>query len=525
MLLDMNCQAQAPLAHEELGLAKKEPYSRDAWNNLIPDPKGYPWLVGHACIAPGPIGDYYSCIPRHCILRILDRNGRPAANALIKVWQDVNGIYSGKPKLKGKTNSHGLWQLPNRRARRSNPFGEISSSGSGDVFFMQISARGETDFAWLDINDLNQAFWSGQKNRAVFVRRTNIPSYNAIAKPADLTAKLDGNHVLLRWKPVSKALSYRVYSADGDVGIFCTPIAKTQSAEWRGLAPEAHMTRYAVTAIGRYGKESAMSASVRFIRFQQPWGIAIRPDGRILIRDAGFSRTALLDSNGQAIGLMGSRNYHFEGSFDIALDPHGRILCAKRGNEDNPNSGFTIQSPDFQIIRSYRVSEGSDPGHFNKPMGICSDSHGNIFIADTENNRVQEFTPQGKFLQIIGADELRLPMKVAADTHNHLYVVDFGSNKIYQYTLQTDGSWKMKNKLSGVKEPVSAAIDSRGRIFASSHRFAAVHMFSTEGKDVWQWKGNVKDMLSGPRGIAFNGKGFFYVVDEALRDVIKVKMP
>src|SRR4051812_16634308 len=45
---------------------------------------------------------------------------------------------------------------------------------------------------------------------------------------------------------------------------------------------------------------------------------------------------------------------------------------------------------------------GSGPGEFNYPFGITFDPSGNLWIADDQNNRVQEFTGAGALLRTFG---------------------------------------------------------------------------------------------------------------------------
>lgn len=39
-------------------------------------------------------------------------------------------------------------------------------------------------------------------------------------------------------------------------------------------------------------------------------------------------------------------------------------------------------------------SLGSGNGQFNSPRGMAVDSSGNVYVADTGNNRIQKFSPQ-----------------------------------------------------------------------------------------------------------------------------------
>ncbi len=44
-------------------------------------------------------------------------------------------------------------------------------------------------------------------------------------------------------------------------------------------------------------------------------------------------------------------------------------------------------------------SRGSADGQFNNPRGIAVDSDGNVYVADSGNNRIQKFSRFGTFLK------------------------------------------------------------------------------------------------------------------------------
>jgi tripartite motif-containing protein 2/3/tripartite motif-containing protein 71 len=61
---------------------------------------------------------------------------------------------------------------------------------------------------------------------------------------------------------------------------------------------------------------------------------------------------------------------------------------------------------------------GSNPGLFNMPQAMALDESGHIWVADTGNHRIQEFSPDGKVISVVGkpgagAHEFRSPSGIA----------------------------------------------------------------------------------------------------------------
>jgi len=105
------------------------------------------------------------------------------------------------------------------------------------------------------------------------------------------------------------------------------------------------------------------------------------------------------------------------------------------------------------------VSSGS--GQFNAPTHMAVDGYGNIWVADSGNNRIQEFNSSGAWLLTIGGGAVSSssscscasgngalyfnnPTGIAFDSSNNLYVVDNSNNRvvILQYNAIPSQSYK-----------------------------------------------------------------------------------
>ena len=76
-----------------------------------------------------------------------------------------------------------------------------------------------------------------------------------------------------------------------------------------------------------------------------------------------------------------------------------------------------------RAIGAPNCKPGTGVAEFKKPMGISFDKSGNMFVADTENHRVQCLKKTGQFSHIIGAGkqgsgkgELNNPTDTAVDS-------------------------------------------------------------------------------------------------------------
>ncbi|MGC8668038.1 MAG: CARDB domain-containing protein [Chthonomonadales bacterium] len=565
---DCAAWAAAPdwgLIHEwghQLGLTDEYALDRPGFQNLVKDARGDPLLIGRwsslrgtmmhghgptlfspECMAAlqsqrgrrrGYYGDYYYCIPRVNRLRILDRTGAPVAGATVTFWQDRDGIFQDPPVFFGKTDAHGLFTLPNRRAPhvttdqgftlRDNPFGQVNVVGPGDVFFIRIQARAHTEYTWMDITDFNLAYWSGRREAATFLRRTHIPAAGSPPPPSHVWIDTYRDTVHLTWSPVPQARSYRIYDGVSDLFDY-RPAGTTRTPRWTGKMHDAGMHRFVVTCVDAAGRESAYSDWAGAMRFIKPWGIALLPDGRAIIRDAAYGQDIVRKADGAILGLMGSVHYHFEGSYDVAADPRGRILSAKWGDGYNPGQGFKIQGSDLQIALERLQPPGRGPGQVQGPMGIASDAAGHIFVADTGNDRIEEFGADGTFLRAVGEGELNQPMKAAFDASGKLYVADSGHNRIAVYARDAEGGFHLERSLTGVKEPVYVQVDREGRVYVSTNRDAGVVVLDRDGRVLWKFQGTPVEPLSGPRGLALDGKGHLLVVDEASQRVLAISLP
>jgi len=76
-------------------------------------------------------------------------------------------------------------------------------------------------------------------------------------------------------------------------------------------------------------------------------------------------------------------------------------------------------------------SEGSGPGQFKFPRGLCVDQEGSVIVADRNNDRVSQVTLAGRFVRhlLTKEDGLREPYAVALTAAGQLVVTESGNNR------------------------------------------------------------------------------------------------
>ena len=106
---------------------------------------------------------------------------------------------------------------------------------------------------------------------------------------------------------------------------------------------------------------------------------------------------------------------------------------------------FYFLNPQIKYIYQHDKSIGRDYNQIfatvSNPTDIATDNAGNVYVLDTENDKVQKFTTNGTFvkewsIQRTKASELVLT-DITADSEGNVYVLDAGSNRVQKFT--TDG--------------------------------------------------------------------------------------
>ena len=195
--------------------------------------------------------------------------------------------------------------------------------------------------------------------------------------------------------------------------------------------------------------------------FSDPFGIALAPDGTIYISDAGESNrirkitpegvvtTLAGGSEGFADGVGPAARFHTPSG--IALDANGNLYVADTGN--NRIRKVTPEGQVSTVAGGATAGNADGPGEqarFNGPMGVAVDLNGNIFVADAYNDSLRRISPKGVVSTVAGGgrpgfidDSAALfdtPCGIVVAPDGTIIVADAGNDRLRKITTIGDVS-------------------------------------------------------------------------------------
>ncbi|MDK2123351.1 NHL domain-containing protein [Parachitinimonas caeni] len=264
------------------------------------------------------------------------------------------------------------------------------------------------------------------------------------------------------------------------------------------------LTTYAGTgATGMGGDGIAATAA----NFDWPQGVAVDASGNVYISDSSNNRLRKIDSRSKVISTLAGYGNTTYGGYDkdgvtanqtrlnnpaqIAIDPAGNLFVADSENH-------RIRKIDTKGLISTFAGVGDILGDggpalsapFVAPRAMAFDAVGNLYVADTDNNRVRMIDTKGRLATIAGgkrrgadgripdAEYAKAPAGVAVDASGNVYIADTGYHRI----LRRDGKTGVLSVIAGVEtagyggddgpaidaafnKPAGLAVDKGGNLY------------------------------------------------------------
>ncbi|MBI5835608.1 MAG: fibronectin type III domain-containing protein [Candidatus Eisenbacteria bacterium] len=210
-------------------------------------------------------------------------------------------------------------------------------------------------------------------------------------------------------------------------------------------------------------------------RFLSPEAAAFDAQGRLFVANTGNNRIeAFLAPATGDTSLVSGWNVGGPGSAvslrlpqGVATDPAGNVYIADTGN-----NRIVVISPDGTLLRTFGTF-GSDSAGYNSPTALAVDDEGAVWICDRGNDRIKKVDSLGRTLELLPkAGTVNRPSGVCFEPHSReIYVADQGHHRILRFHLDGSRSTDFGNgpgsEVGQFNQPTGVTTDGLGRIYVA----------------------------------------------------------
>lgn len=198
----------------------------------------------------------------------------------------------------------------------------------------------------------------------------------------------------------------------------------------------------------------------------------------------------------------------------VTVDPAGNVYVADTGN--NRIQQYTMNG---QYIRSLG-GFGFNAQQFNQPMDVVATGL-DVYVADTQNRRIQRFDRRMNFLGALssasGQDDIEntfgFPRGIALSGIGDIYFTDIENEEVVK--MNTSGRIEVRfggfsDGRGRLRSPAGIAVDRTGRIYVADTGNDRVAVFDAFGGYL---RAVGADSLRAPEGVEVDDEGRIYVAD------------
>ena len=302
--------------------------------------------------------------------------------------------------------------------------------------------------------------------------------------------------------------------------------------------------------------------------FARPSGVAVDSAGNLYVADSSNNKIRKISPAGvvstvAGTGAVGSTDgtgtaasFFFPNG--VASDGVGNLYVA-----DSANNKIRKITPTGEVSTLAGTgARGRDDGpgtaaSFNYPQGVAVDSAGNVYVADMNNSIIRKITPAGEVSTLAGngaigsvdgtgtAASFFFPNGVALDSAGNVYVADTGNEKIRKITpvglvsslagtATIIGSADGTGTAASFNYPMHIATDSAGNVYVGDSANQKIRKITSTGVvstlagtgaiGATDGAGNVAS-FNYPHGIAVDTAGNVYVGDSSNNRIRKIAQP
>jgi len=443
----------------------------------------------------------------------------------------------------------------NYRIEEFNPKGEYLAkfgtlgSGNGQFFYPEGIAIDAEGNIWVADSILSRVQEFNPKGEFVKVVATEGTGNGQVKAPAGLAIDAEGNlwiadknnnrveelneagEFIRQWKGSGPA-AFKPFAIDVDQS-GTVWVADTEHNRVEAFNPYGDL----LTSFGEEGSGEGQ------LKLSAPVGLAADPFGRIWVADAGNNRVQRWLANQSvkydltyqsSLGSEGAEAGKLKHPADLAIDAERNIWVADYTNnrvEEFDGAGNFVKAFGWGVSNGESKLEvctascqaglsGSGNGQLNRPAAIAIDPEGNLWVADKNNYRIEEFNPKGEYLAKFGTlgsgnGQFFYPEGIAIDAEGNIWVADSILSRVQEFNPKGEFVKVVATEGTGngqVKAPAGLAIDAEGNLWIADKNNNRVEELNEAGEFIRQWKGSGPAAFK-PFAIDVDQSGTVWVAD------------
>jgi DNA-binding beta-propeller fold protein YncE len=266
------------------------------------------------------------------------------------------------------------------------------------------------------------------------------------------------------------------------------------------------------------GTQPATESDKALFQLAEPYGIAVDSKNNLYVADPKIGAIFIFNTETREVELIKNRTHaHFVRIIGLAMDEGDRLFVSDPGLRhilvfnaahkaedvitdgvvrpgslaiDRENRQLYVSDVELDQVLVYDADtlklkrkmgttghnhELTSLGDFAKPTGLAVDEEGNLYVADTLNNRIEIFDADGKFISTFGKagdgpGYFARPKGVAIDGDGQIWVADGMQDRVQvfnqeaQLLISFGGHGLLPGQFQGI---VNIAIDKNNRVFTS----------------------------------------------------------
>jgi formylglycine-generating enzyme required for sulfatase activity len=263
-------------------------------------------------------------------------------------------------------------------------------------------------------------------------------------------------------------------------------VADSGNHKIRRISPHGSVITWAGSGI-----QGAVDGAGQSASFNNPNDVAVDLYGNVYVADSSNNKIRKI-IKGQVVTTLGSQyDFYLGGYGPISLASlYGGVCYTKASTHQIfwlSSNGTSFPIAGYGMIG--RLDGSRAYAYFNNPLGIAMDGLGNYFVADAGNNKIRKIVKDSGVITLAGSGrkgasdgvglevDFFYPTDVALDASGNLYVADTANNKIRKIasngSVTTIAGSGIQGSIDGVGKdasfnyPYGIAVDNSGNVYVA----------------------------------------------------------